>query len=889
MSRRALGSSSGTYHVRASELARDVKSVKSLRCIVFFLDDTQHTFDLEKRSKGQVLFDLVFRQSELVEKDYFGLQFSEKASAVDGMRWLDPVKCIKKQIKVGPPYLLYFRVKFYVSDPSKLQEEWTRYYFFLQLKKDILEGRLVIPPATAALLASYAVQSELGDYNPDDHKHGYLADMRLVPHQTEELEEKIAELHKLHKGQNSADAEFNFLEHAKRLDMYGVDLHKARVRDSTQAELQLGVTSYGLVVFQNSIRINTFSWAKIVKISFKRKQFFIQLRREGTESYDNLLGFNMLSYRSCKNLWKSCVEHHTFFRLNTPRPTTKRFLFSLGSKFRYSGRTEYQTLEDMKKRGLDDRPFLSIFTEDEKSPSKRCVRQTVPTPTEPREKKPSKSIPRMNGTSNSHVRPYDSFSHKVQISGPEYLPRKAWAETPLSEVQAFTPAIPPKMIRYADDDSLPELILANGSAGPALDEPCSGGGGQVRVRMRADAEGRFGFNVKGGADQSLPILVSRVVPNTPADTCLPRLNEGDQVLLINGKDVAGLSHDQVVKLIRAPKDNGELVLTVKPQVYAGEQIEEPDFQYIPDSTVPARGARSGALAESMLLLAEGLESGATIAQFEQLYRKKPDMTMKCARLPCNLSKNRYRDISPYDATRVILQEGTSGDYVNASYVNMNIPTSGIVNRYIATQGPLPNTTIDFWEMVWEQQCTLVVMLTTLVERGRIKCHKYWPDLYETDTYGHLQVSCVRQKETPSFAFREFTLINTQNREERHISHMQYLAWPDHGVPDDASDFLTFVQRVRRSRDGMVEPTVVHCSAGIGRTGVLVLMETAMCLVEAHEPVYPLDLTRDMRDQRAMLVQTPSQYKFVCEAILKVYNEGIVKPLPEYQRCLTTTV
>ncbi|XP_049517613.1 tyrosine-protein phosphatase non-receptor type 4 isoform X4 [Dermacentor silvarum] len=872
MSRRALGSTSGTYHVQASESARDAKSVKTLRCIVFFLDDSQHTFDVEKRSKGQVLFDLVFRHSELVEKDYFGLQFSEKASAIDGMRWLDPVKSIKKQMKVGPPYLLYFRVKFYVSDPSKLQEEWTRYYFFLQLKKDILEGRLVIPPATAALLASYAVQSELGDYNPDDHKHGYLADMRLVPHQTEELEEKIAELHKLHKGQNSADAEFNFLEHAKRLDMYGVDLHKARVRDSTQAEIQLGVTSYGLVVFQNNIRINTFSWAKIVKISFKRKQFFIQLRREGTESYDNLLGFNMLSYRSCKNLWKSCVEHHTFFRLNLPRPTTKRFLFSLGSKFRYSGRTEYQTLEDMKKRGLDDRPFL-------RSPSKRCIRQTVPTPTDARDK-PSKSLPRMNGTSSAHVRPYDSFSHKVQISGPEYLPRKAWVDGAL-DAQAFTPAIPPKMIRYADDDSLPELIMANGSAGGADDV----GPPPVRVCMRPDAEGRFGFNVKGGADQSLPILVSRVVPHTPADTCSPRLREGDQLLLINGRDVAGLSHDQVVKLIRAPKDNGELVLTVKAQVPAGEQIEEPDFQYIPDSAVAGRGNRTGggALAESMLLLAEGLESGATIAQFEQLYRKKADYTMKCARLPANLSKNRYRDISPYDVTRVILQEGTSGDYINASYVNMNIPTSGIVNRYIATQGPLPNTTIDFWEMVWEQQCTLVVMLTTLVERGRIKCHKYWPDLYETDTYGHLQVSCVRQKETPSFAFREFTLINTQNREERHITHMQYLAWPDHGVPEEASEFLGFVQRVRRSRDGMVEPTVVHCSAGIGRTGVLILMETAMCLIEANEPVYPLDLTRDMRDQRAMLIQTSSQYKFVCEAILKVYNEGVVKPLPEYQR------
>ncbi|KAL3187982.1 hypothetical protein MRX96_024333 [Rhipicephalus microplus] len=437
---------------------------------------------------------------------------------------------------------------------------------------------------------------------------------------------------------------------------------------------------------------------------------------------------------------------------------------------------------------------------------------------------------------------------------------------------------------------------ANGSAG--ADDV---GAPPVRVCMRPDAEGLFGFNVKGGADQNLPILVSRVVPHTPADTCTPRLREGDQLLLINGRDVAGLSHDQVVKLIRAPKDNGELVLTVKAQAACTVRLREEwddlgssgnetrntfrTLQWLAGATVPA----GGALAESMLLLAEGLESGATIAQFEQLYRKKADFTMKCARLPANLSKNRYRDISPYDATRVILQEGTSGDYINASYVNMNIPTSGIVNRYIATQGPLPNTTIDFWEMVWEQQCTLVVMLTTLVERGRIKCHKYWPDLYETDTYGHLQVSCVRQKETPSFAFREFTLINTQNREERHITHMQYLAWPDHGVPEEASEFLGFVQRVRKSRDGMVEPTVVHCSAGIGRTGVLILMETAMCLIEANEPVYPLDLTRDMRDQRAMLIQTSSQYKFVCEAILKVYNDGVVKPLPEYQRCLTTTV
>jgi len=299
--------------------------------------------------------------------------------------------------------------------------------------------------------------------------------------------------------------------------------------------------------------------------------------------------------------------------------------------------------------------------------------------------------------------------------------------------------------------------------------------------------------------------------------------------------------------------------------------------------ISTRVPRVDALSESMLLLNEGLCSGAVIAQFEQLYRKKASMTMNIARLPENVAKNRYRDISPYDATRVILRCGTNGDYINASHVNMEIPTSGIVNRYIAAQGPLPNTCGDFWQMVWEQQSTLIVMLTTILERGRVKCHQYWPELYETTEYGLLQVTCHKEQEGPSFAFREFTLINTENNEERHITHMQYIAWPDHGTPTDSSDFLEFVLKVRQNRVGMVDATIVHCSAGIGRTGVLVLMETAMCLVEAHEPVYPLDIVRNMRDQRAMLIQNASQYKFVCEAILKVYNEKIVKPLPEYQR------
>ncbi|KAF6017793.1 PTPN3 [Bugula neritina] len=405
------------------------------------------------------------------------------------------------------------------------------------------------------------------------------------------------------------------------------------------------------------------------------------------------------------------------------------------------------------------------------------------------------------------------------------------------------------------------------------------------IHLKPDEQGRFGFNVKGGVDQGMPIIVSRVAAGMPADSCIPRLNEGDQVLFINGRDVTQHKHEQVVMFIRAAREthSGELVLVVRPNVYVAEDYKEPEFHYVPEThSITAGVSGLDVVSESLLSLREGVESGAAVAQFEQLYRRKPGLTNQCAKVADNLCKNRYRDISPYDQTRVLLRNLPTGDYINANYINMEIPGSGIVNRYIAAQGPLPNTCADFWEMVWQQQITLVVMLTALVERGRIKCHQYWPHLYETTDFGTLQLTCLKEKETRSFAFREFTLVNMETSEERHIYQMQYIAWPDHGVPDDSSDFLDFVIRVRQKRVGMTEPTLVHCSAGIGRTGVLILMETAMCLIESNQPVYPLDIVRQMRDQRAMLIQTSGQYKFVCEAILRVYHEGFVKPLDDFR-------
>ena len=341
--------------------------------------------------------------------------------------------------------------------------------------------------------------------------------------------------------------------------------------------------------------------------------------------------------------------------------------------------------------------------------------------------------------------------------------------------------------------------------------------GVVTLTITPDTAGRFGFNVKGGADQGVPVIVSRVAGGTPADRCEPRLNEGDQVVLINGRNVAEMTHDQVVNFIRAAREphSGQLVLAVRQNVYLGEEGEpEPVFQYVPEKVSPSVTGPDSAtpLHQSILLLEESLDSGAISGQFEQLYRRNPSLEISHCHLPNNAAKNRYKDISPYDATRVLLTECPTGDYINANHVVMEIPGSGIVNRYIATQGPLSSTCLDFWYLVWEQESPLVIMLTTVVERGRVKCHKYWPDLDTTLLFGNISVTCTREDSRESFAYRDFTLVEVESGAERLVTQMQYLSWPDHGTPADTTEFVQFVEKVRetRERSASMAPTIVHC-------------------------------------------------------------------------------
>ncbi|CAL1581314.1 unnamed protein product [Knipowitschia caucasica] len=920
MSARFRLPSAKSYNVRASELERERSHAHTV-CNVLLLDNSVQAFKVSKSDLGQLLLDLVFTQLELTERDYFGLHLNDEAT--DAPRWLDPNKTIRKQLRRGSPHSLSFRVKFFVSDPSKLQEEYTRYQFFLQIKQDILTGRLPCPHNTAALLASYAVQSELGDYCEEEHVVGeYLSEFNFIPNPPQDFHREVCKHHQQHSGLTPAQAEYQYLDTARSLDLYGVELHWAR--DQSQTEILLGVQSGGVLVYKNRIRINYFPWLKIVKISFKCKQFFIQLRREVCESRETLLGFHMLNYRACKNLWKACVEHHTFFRLERPLPANKNFFshyFSLGSKFRYCGRTEVQSVQYGKEKCIKDRVFA-------RSPSKPLCRklvsgsdwECVSRNSLSEERLETRSLPNRSppGTPKENslfvsdgprVRP-SSVGHLVDhvIHSSPSLPVFSSNHKSASSTQANSlsldsspspdgvdgqpPALPPKQLSRK---TLSEIIKAHSqqSLDNHLNELYDTPAGEattlngvvphenlVLIKMRPDEHGRFGFNVKGGADQKMPILVSRVAPGTSADLCVPRLNEGDQVLLINGRDISEHTHDQVVMFIKASCEShsGELVLLVRPNAMyeVGEEKDsEPEFQYIPEQSLE-RSVDQNALRDSMSALREGLSTGTLLQQFDALYRKRPGMTMLCAKLPQNVTKNRYRDISPYDATRVILK--STDDYINANYINMEV--CSWINRYIACQGPLPHTCADFWQMTWEQGSSLLVMLTTQVERGRVKCHQYWPNPENSSDYGGFRVTCHNEEGSAAFLVREMTLTHKQSDQQRALTQIQYLAWPDHGVPDDSTDFLDLVTLVRSKRSSQEEaqPVVVHCSAGIGRTGVLVTMETALCLMECGQSVFPLDIVRTMRDQRAMMIQTPSQYRFVCEAILKVYDEGRVKPL-----------
>uniref|UniRef100_A0A8D0CK29 FERM, ARHGEF and pleckstrin domain-containing protein 1 n=1 Tax=Scleropages formosus TaxID=113540 RepID=A0A8D0CK29_SCLFO len=309
---------------------------------------------LQQRAPGKVLFDMVCTHLNLIEGDYFGLEFQNQ-----------------HKMTVSPKnMILRFMVKFFPPDQAQLLEELTRYLFALQIKYDLACGHLTCNESSAALLVSHIVQSEIGDFDEIQSRQHLLYN-KYIPEQ-DALLDKILECHRKHAGQTPAESDYQLLEIARRLEMYGIRLHPAKDRENTK--LNLAVAHTGILVFQGHTKINAFNWSKVRKLSFKRKRFLIKLRPDLNSACQDTLEFLMASRDCCKVFWKICVEYHAFFRLfEEPKPKPKPVLFTRGSSFRFSGRTQKQVIDYVKDSEFKKIPFESPRLSDSSGASQGLV------------------------------------------------------------------------------------------------------------------------------------------------------------------------------------------------------------------------------------------------------------------------------------------------------------------------------------------------------------------------------------------------------------------------------------------------------------------------------------------------------------------------------------
>uniref|UniRef100_A0A669CKE4 protein-tyrosine-phosphatase n=1 Tax=Oreochromis niloticus TaxID=8128 RepID=A0A669CKE4_ORENI len=783
------------------------------------LDSNVIECTLSVESTGQECLEAVAQRLELRETHYFGLWFQGKTQTPE-KRWVELEKPLKKQLdKFGNEPLLFFGVMFYVPNVSRLEQEATRYQYYLQVKKEVLDGRLQCSVEQGIRLAGLAVQADFGDFTQflsQDFLREYVlfpVNWRNGEEVLEEWTQKVAEEHKSHCRMQAAEAELLYIKEVEKLDGFGQESFPAK--DNYTNDIFIGVSFIGVFVKHRNGR--SIMWKDIGTIAHNKSAITVEIT-----SRDDTIVFHMEDMEMAKYIALSRPHRE-------PRPQSCNFQ-SVHSQFG----DHYQDTQSSQDSIFHDDPYYKS----ESSLDRCTVDFTYRNGNVPNGSMySSPSLSSLNRSQN--FVPPSPMSSNLSIPGselmrPDYIPSHrhsaiiAPSYRPTPEYDAVMRQKRCMLPAHHDlhSQSLRSLNISNACA----------------------------------YRQPEPLVYSQpeMRERGPYHGVAPRFFS-----LLKTLERQKMSVDSMKRPLMMAALNGLYVARMP----------------VPES--PGEEGAKAATDERCKTLELKLEEERVFTEYEQVPKKRVDCILTTATLPENAERNRFRDVVPYEENRVELvpnKENNTG-YINASHIKVMI--RGEDWHYIATQGPLANTCADFWQMVWEQGVNVIAMVTAEEEGGRSKSHRYWPKLgskHNSATHGKFKVTTKFRTDSGCYATTGLKVKHLLSGQERTVWHLQYTDWPEQGCPEYVLGFLSYleeIQSVRRHTNSMLDtskslnpPVVVHCSAGVGRTGVVILTELMIRCLEHNEPVEVPTMLSELRQQRMLMVQTISQYKFVHQVLIQ---------------------
>uniref|UniRef100_A0A3Q4HI86 protein-tyrosine-phosphatase n=1 Tax=Neolamprologus brichardi TaxID=32507 RepID=A0A3Q4HI86_NEOBR len=789
------------------------------------LDSNVIECTLSVESTGQECLEAVAQRLELRETHYFGLWFQGKTQTPE-KRWVELEKPLKKQLdKFGNEPLLFFGVMFYVPNVSRLEQEATRYQYYLQVKKEVLDGRLQCLVEQGIRLAGLAVQADFGDFTQflsQDFLREYVlfpVNWRNGEDALEEWTQKVAEEHKSHCRMQAAEAELLYIKEVEKLDGFGQESFPAK--DNYTNDIFIGVSFIGVFVKHRNGR--SIMWKDIGTIAHNKSAITVEIT-----SRDDTIVFHMEDMEMAKYIARLFTARHKFYKQNkicaepthSPAPMRRRPTWTHRLSLVYSifhDDPYYKSESSLDRCTVDftyrngNVPNGSMYSSPSLSSLNRSQNFVPPSPMSS-----NLSIP-----GSELMRPDYIPSHRHSaIIAPSYRPTPEY-DAVMRQKRCMLPAH-----HDLHSQSLRSLNISNACAYR-----------QPEPLVYSQPEMRERGPYHGVAPRFLSFLKTLERQKMSVDSMKRPL----MMAALNGLYVA-----------RMP---------------------------VPES--PGEEGAKAATDERCKTLELKLEEERVFTEYEQVPKKRADCILTTATLPENAERNRFRDVVPYEENRVELvpnKENNTG-YINASHIKVMI--RGEAWHYIATQGPLANTCADFWQMVWEQGVNVIAMVTAEEEGGRSKSHRYWPKLgskHNSATHGKFKVTTKFRTDSGCYATTGLKVKHLLSGQERTVWHLQYTDWPEQGCPEYVLGFLSYleeIQSVRRHTNSMLDtskslnpPVVVHCSAGVGRTGVVILTELMIRCLEHNEPVEVPTMLSELRQQRMLMVQTISQYKFVHQVLIQ---------------------